>query len=78
MDIDALKERLGGAWYDTWWCAIFEWTHQSGGGLSPDFWGEINRGWLDMYHEPLTKEQFIASLIRVPVYYNEKYYDYEV
>ena len=25
MDLDALKDRLGGAWYDTWWCAIFEW-----------------------------------------------------
>ena len=49
MDLDALKDRLGGAWYDTWWCAIFEWTTRVAC-TNPDFWGEINRGWLDMYH----------------------------
>ena len=54
MDFDRIKFLLGGDWYDTWWLAIAErfdpmpeWVI-----WEPDFWGHINRGWLDMYNVP--------------------------
>lgn len=86
MDIDTLKDRLGGKWYDTWWFAIEErfnprpiWAK-----FDADFFDYLNEGWLDMYYVPPTdkerREEFIKSIITVNSnpYYNEKYYDYEV
>jgi hypothetical protein len=84
MNLDKLKDRLGGKWYDVWWFAIDErfnpypkWAGE------PDFFEIINQGWLDMYYVPPTglelKEAFIKSItVNSNPYYNEKYYDYEV
>ena len=74
MNFDTIKARLGGDWYDTWWCAIFDRMH-----YPQDFWEEINRGWMDMYEEPLeydpfNREEFLKSFINSNPYYNEKYY----
>lgn len=59
MNLDELKDRLGGKWYDTWWIAISErfdpmpeWTRC----WEPDFFEYINEGWLDMYYEPPSDE----------------------
>ncbi len=81
MNIDDLKDRLGGKWYDTWWLAIFErFDPFPLGRYAPDFFELINEGWLDMYYEPPTdqerREDFIKSItINSNPYYNEKYYD---
>ena len=85
MNLDSIKDRLGGKWYDVWWLAIEErfnprpdWAR-----FDPDFFELINQGWLDMYYVPPTdkelKEAFIKSItINSNPYYNEKYYDYEI
>ena len=85
MNLDTIKDRLGGAWYDTWYLAISErldptpkWTC-----WEPDFFEYLNEGWLDMYYEPPTEAEMRASFIQAITpnsnpYYNEKYYDYEV
>ena len=84
MNLDDLKDRLGGKWYDTWWLAIAErFDPFPPRNYAPDFFEYINEGWLDMYYEPPTdqerKEAFIKSImIHSNPYYNEKYYDYEV
>ncbi len=81
MNIDDLKDRLGGKWYDTWWLAMFErFDPFPFGRYAPDFFELINEGWLDMYYEPPTdqerREDFIKSItINSNPYYNEKYYD---
>ena len=54
MIIERIKERLGGVWYDTWWCAIFEWLHHPE--YPQEFWTEINQGWLEMYDTPPKKQ----------------------
>ncbi len=85
MNLDELKDRLGGKWYDTWWLTIFERFNPKPGWVkfAPDFFEYINQGWLDMYYESPTEEErrenFIKSVtINSNPYYNEKYYDYEV
>jgi hypothetical protein len=86
MNLDTLKDKLGGAWYDTWWIAISERFDPMPECLrcwEPDFFEYINEGWLDMYYEPPTeaemKASFYASItVNSNPYYNEKYYDYEV
>ena len=85
MDIDTLKERLGGEWYDTWWCTIFEWINHSE--YPFDFWKEVNYGWLEMYspkeerrctsmaqRNPISREEFFDRYVNSNPYYNEKYY----
>ena len=80
FNLETIKERLGGEWYDIWWCAIDERFNSCNGFLGmPDFWGEINSGWLEMYYEPPTdeelREKFLKSIcINSIPYYNEKYY----
>ena len=84
MNLDDLKDRLGGKWYDVWWIAIDERFNPLPKWIGlPDFFQQINAGWLDMYYVPPTglelKEEFIKSFtINSNPYYNEKYYDYEV
>ena len=84
MNLDDLKDRLGGKWYDVWWIAIDERFNPLPKWIGlPDFFQQINAGWLDMYYVPPTglelKEEFIKSItINSNPYYNEKYYDYEV
>ncbi len=82
MNIDDLKDRIGGKWYDTWWLAIYERFNPRPGWakFDPDFFEYLNEGWLDMYYEPPTdkerREDFIKSItINSNPYYNEKYYD---
>ena len=81
MNLDDIKDRLGGKWYDTWWWAISEWMDPLNpiACWEPDFFEIINQGWLDMYYVPPTelerKEAFIKSItINSNPYYNEKYY----
>ena len=83
MNLDDLKDRLGGKWYDVWWLAIAErFDPFPPRSYAPDFFEYINEGWLDMYYEPPTelerKEEYIKSFFNSNPYYNEKYYDYEV
>ena len=84
MNLDDLKDRLGGKWYDVWWIAIDERFNPLPKWIGlPDFFQQINAGWLDMYYVPPTdkerREAFIKSIcINSNPYYNEKYYDYEV
>lgn len=84
MNLDTIKDRLGGAWYDSWWLAIAERMDPDPPmRFAPDFFEYINEGWLDMYYVPPTdqerKEAFLKSMIiNSNPYYNEKYYDYEV
>ena len=76
MIIERIKERLGGVWYDTWWCAIFEWMHHPE--YPQEFWTEINHGWLEMYDTPpkkQTQQEYIKSFLHTNPYYNERYYD---
>ena len=72
---DGIKERLGGDWYDNWWCSIFSWLCLHEGGKSEwwsrhyrdDFFKEINSGWIKMYpeprKEPLSKVELIRSMV---------------
>ena len=73
---DDIKERLGGDWYDNWWCSIFSWLCLHEGGKTEwwsrhyheDFFKEINSGWIEMYPEPrkvpLSKVELIRRMIR--------------
>ena len=82
--LDKIRFRFGGGWYDTWWLAISERfdSLNSLASWEPDFFELINQGWLDMYYVPPTdedrKQSFIKSItINSNPYYNEKYYGYE-
>ena len=64
-------------WYDTWWWAIserFDSLHDLASWES-DFFEHINQGWLEMYYQPPTEEEFIKSFLNTNPYYNEKYYE---
>ena len=80
--LDKIRFRFGGDWYDTWWLAISERfdSLNSLASWEPDFFEYINEGWLDMYYVPPTdlelKEEVIRSMtVNSNPYYNEKYYD---
>jgi hypothetical protein len=88
--LDKIRFRFGGDWYDTWWCSAFSWfaLHEGGKGnwwceeYHKEFFKDINSGWLDMYYVPPTEEEhkqaWIKSItINSNPYYNEKYYGYE-
>ena len=78
--LDKIRFRFGGDWYDTWWLVISERfdSLNSLASWEPDFFDLINKGWLDMYYVPPkkeSKEEFIKSFfINSNPYYNEKYY----
>ena len=73
MTLDEIKFRLGGDWYDTWWCAIFgwftfleendsEWLMEE---WRKDFFNDINAGWLEMYPpKPESREERLQRLIQ--------------
>ena len=80
--LDKIRFRFGGDWYDTWWLAISERfdSLNSLASWEPDFFEHINQGWLDMYYIPPKKqsmEEYIKSFLNTNPYYNEKYYGYE-
>ena len=71
MNLDTIKDRLGGAWYDEVWCAGFSWFALQEGGHT-DWWytdyhkiffSDINSGWLEMYPEPKKEPPSLADLI---------------
>ncbi|QBP06033.1 hypothetical protein [Synechococcus phage S-B68] len=83
---DDIKARLGGEWYDIWWCSVFTWLCLHEGGKTgwwhrhyrEDFFKEINAGWLEMNPEPpVTQEELIQSWTKwfTNPYYNERYYE---
>jgi len=84
--LDKIRFRFGGDWYETWWWTIserFDSLH-SLAEWEPDFFERINQGWLDMYYVPPTEEEhkqaFIKAFIKKYItinrnpYYNEQYY----
>ncbi len=79
--LDKIRFRFGGDWYDTWWLTIFERFNSRPGWakFDPDFFERINQGWLDMYYVPPTEEERKQALIKYITinsnpYYNEQYY----
>lgn len=73
MDLDRIKDRFGGVWYDTWWCATYSWLSLHGESQSEwlmtewknDFFRDINSGWLEMYPtKPKTKEEKAQELLQ--------------
>jgi len=75
QQLDKLRAKLGGDWYDEWWCAAFSWFALHEGGrcrwwvedYHKEFFNDINSGWLEMYPpEPpkkLTREEYIQQYI---------------
>tara|TARA_X000001036_G_scaffold354702_1_gene336383 strand:+ start:169 stop:414 length:246 start_codon:yes stop_codon:yes gene_type:complete len=50
--LDSLRFKLGGDWYDTWWLTIDERFDPMPLGFDePTFFDLINKGWLEMYGE---------------------------
>ena len=50
--LDSLRFKLGGDWYDTWWLTIDERFDPMPFGFGePTFFDLINKGWLEMYGE---------------------------
>jgi hypothetical protein len=55
--LDDLRFKLGGDWYDTWWCSAFDWITLFSENQSKwlmkewreDFFDGINAGWYEMY-----------------------------
>ena len=48
--LDALRFKFGGDWYDEWWLAIDERFDPMPEGFGePTFFDLINKGWLEMY-----------------------------
>tara|TARA_S200002703_G_scaffold158307_1_gene168296 strand:- start:392 stop:613 length:222 start_codon:yes stop_codon:yes gene_type:complete len=63
--LDSLRSKLGGDWYDTWWFAIDERFDPFPLGLGePTFFDLINKGWLEMYPpKKLTHKEYIQQFI---------------
>ena len=55
--LDTLRFKFGGDWYDNWWCSIFSWVALHEGEKDSwweehyhkEFFDDINSGWLEMY-----------------------------
>ena len=48
--LDALRFKFGGDWYDEWWFSIVErFDPMPEGWGEPTFFDLINKGWLEMY-----------------------------
>lgn len=71
QQLDNLRAKLGGEWYDTWWLAIsdrFDPFPEFAYKWEPTFFDLINKGWLEM-HPPkppkkLTHKEYIQQFIR--------------
>jgi hypothetical protein len=68
QQLDNLRAKLGGDWYDNWWYAIDERFDPMPEGFGePTFFDLINKGWLEM-HPPkppkkLTHKEYIQQYI---------------
>ena len=66
--LDALRFKFGGDWYDTWWLTINERFDPMPEGLGePTFFDLLNKGWLEMYPpklpKKLTHKEYIQQFI---------------
>ena len=70
--LDTLRFKFGGDWYDNWWCSIFSWFALHEGEKSDwweehyhkEFFNDINSGWLEMYPpKKKTKKDFLTDLL---------------
>lgn len=73
--LDILRLKFGGDWYDTWWCSSFSWFALHEGGkcnwwykeYHEEFFKDINSGWLEMYPpkppKNLTQKEYIKQFI---------------
>ena len=66
--LDNLRFKLGGDWYDTWWFAIverFDPYPEFAYAWEPTFFDLINKGWLEMHPKPpVTRENIIKLWVR--------------
>jgi hypothetical protein len=65
QQLDTLRFKLGGDWYDTWWLTIDERFDPMPLGFDePTFFDLINKGWLEMYPpKKKTRKDFLEDLI---------------
>jgi len=66
--LDDLRFKLGGDWYDNWWYSSFSWFALHEGGKSrwwynkyhKKFFNGINKGWLEMYPPKKMTQEIIT------------------
>jgi len=66
--LDDLRFKLGGDWYDNWWCSAFSWFALQEGGKGAwwykeyhkEFFNDINQGWLEMYSPKKMTQEIIT------------------
>ena len=64
--LDDLRFKLGGDWYDTWWLTIDERFDPMPLGFGePTFFDLINKGWLEMYPpKKMTTRDYFMEMLR--------------